>query len=247
MTQDASFIPPHVTPPDPPEAKAAALWFSIVMSLILIVFAVFICVEFFADMIGHPLDFAPQPPPLESALIPDQNRTSEVKKTFELISPKHQTQMSGPKVAAIYTHRSPDLPAVPPSLLLNGKPHSWEIQYGNNTWFAQLELEAGNHHLQVDEAEADFFVSMPHSLLQSLEPWAGIRPHPETKKTDRCNGCHEVFEEPTHPLIARSGRAIGAWKGIGSCFSCHEEEDHETRHIVVLPVSDQCLRCHTIH
>jgi len=61
MSQHTSFIPPNVTPPDPPEAKVVALVFSIFMSVILLAFIGFICVDFLADIAEYPLTHdAPQ-------------------------------------------------------------------------------------------------------------------------------------------------------------------------------------------
>jgi hypothetical protein len=50
MSPDTSFIPPDVTPPDPPEAKAVALAFSIFMFAVMLAFTGFVCVEFLAEM-----------------------------------------------------------------------------------------------------------------------------------------------------------------------------------------------------
>jgi len=55
MSQHTSFIPPNVTPPEPPEAKVIALIFSVVMSVVLIVFIGYICIDFLADITEYPL------------------------------------------------------------------------------------------------------------------------------------------------------------------------------------------------
>jgi hypothetical protein len=124
------------------------------------------------------------------------------------------------------------------------------MQYGDNTWFARLQLPAGLHHLQAGEAEAEFFVVAPNSTQFSPELWLWNAPHLGTNMVDRCADCHEMPERPLGLLAIGRDRTIGAWGGASSCFSCHDEERHETIHRAVLPMTDRnprCIRCHTIH
>ena len=55
MSPHTSFIPPNVSPPEPPEGKAIALFFSVFMSIMFLVLVGFVCVEFLADTIEFPL------------------------------------------------------------------------------------------------------------------------------------------------------------------------------------------------
>jgi hypothetical protein len=57
-----------------------------------------------------------------------------------------------------------------------------------------------------------------------------------------------MIEQPTDPAASGRNKAIGAWKGIASCFDCHEAAKHEMRHTVIQPIAtDKCLRCHAMH
>jgi hypothetical protein len=237
MTHGSSFIPPNVTPPDPQAAKVVALIFSMFMAILMIVFIGFVCVDFVTEMADLPWKFRdPQPSLQDVPLFADEETIEESNHPFELITPKHRTQMQGPDIVVIYTQRDPDDPAPLPKLLIDNAPLLWEEQFGNNTWFARLHLQAGLHRVRVEESESEFFVETWDSPMQSPEEWAWNRPHPNTDKTNRCTDCHE-----------RSHQAIGAWKGIGSCFGCHDEEEHAARHADIPSSSNRCLRCHTIH
>jgi hypothetical protein len=246
MTENASFIPPNITPPDPPEAKVVALVFSIFMLVILIAFIGVVSIEFLADMAGYPLIVGTQQPLQDAFLLEEKESTEEPKNLRELMTPRHQTQMRGPEIVVIYTRRLPDESAVSPELLIDGTRHPWEEQYGGNTWFARLQLPAGLYHLQVEESEAEFFVETLDSSLRSLDSWVRHRPHPDADKVDRCSDCHEMVAQPTAPFSSRN-KAIGAWKGVASCFDCHDAEKHNIIHAIVQPMADQCLRCHVMH
>ena len=240
-----SFVPPHITPPDPPIAKAVLLGFSIFMSLIMVVFIGFICIDFLAEMTGHPF-FGTQSSPQDLEFLPDQDSIAESKLPFELITPKHQTQMWGTDIVVIYTRRLPDSSTMPPDLMIDDVRYPWEKQYGNNTWFARLSLPVGLRHVRVEEAEAEFFIETADSSVRSQEPWLWNHPHPGTKEMDQCHVCHVILDVPTDPLALGRAQGIGVWKGITSCFDCHDIEEYEYRHAAVQPAK-QCLRCHTVH
>ena len=53
MSPHASFIPPEVTPPDPPEAKVVAFAFSAFMSVVLILFIGYVSIDFLTDIFWH--------------------------------------------------------------------------------------------------------------------------------------------------------------------------------------------------
>jgi hypothetical protein len=246
--KNASFIPPDVTPPDPPEARTVARVFSVFMSVILLAFIGFVSVEFLADMAGHPLKFGIRQPPPDVLPSLEPGIGEESKILCELITPKHQTLMMGSEIAVIYTRRLPDRPAMPPDLVVDDARHSWETQYGDNTWFARLLLQAGPHRVHVEEAEADFFVETLESPVRSAEPWVWNLPHPDTNKIDQCHDCHEMIDQPTDPSVMDRRSAIGAWKGMGSCFACHPIERHDIFHAAIYPMPlNQCLRCHAMH
>ena len=246
MSQNASFIPPNVTPPDPPEAKAVALVFSIFMSVIMISVVGLVCIDFIAEMAGFPLFSKIQPTPQDISPFAEEETMETIKSPFELITPKHETLMIGPEIVVIYTRRLPDGFPDPPELLLDNTPHPWEEQFGNNTWFARLQLQVGQHHVQVEESEAGFFVENPDSSLRAPLRWTWNRPHPDTDKTDRCSDCHERGES-ADPLTMNSNQAIGNWKGSASCFACHDKEEHAILHAIIQPAMQKCLRCHTVH
>jgi len=248
MSHHASFIPPNVEPPEPPEAKMVALVFSIFMSVVLVALIGFVGVEFVADMIGHPLNFEARQPLLDP-LLPTDETLIVFKSPVELITPRHQTRTRSPEGVVIYTVRSTDSLVVPPDLVVDNVHHPWEMQYGDNTWFARIMLEPGEHRVQVAESEVDFFVVPPGSTLWSPEQWAWNFPHPGTNKVDRCDDCHEMYGTPTKFPAANHGHTIGPWKGILSCFAsaCHSEEDHESIHRIIQPKTNWCLRCHVMH
>ena len=234
MPQDTSFIPPHITPPDPPEAKAVAVVLSIFMTLGMIVFIGVITFNFLAEMAEqHRAVQIPEDIP------PERVPGGEFKHHFELITPNHQTQMFGPDIVVIYKRRLPNSSAEPPHLLMDTVKHPWEKQFGNDIWFARLKLSAGLHRAQVEEAEADFFVATSDSSLRCTEPWAWNNPHPGTDDTALCYACHV-------PLVQGRNETVGVWRGIVSCYECHDEGEQNIRHAAVQP-ADQCLRCHGIH
>ena len=156
--------------------------------------------------------------------------------------------MLGTEVVVIYTRRAPNQSAMPPNLVVDDGRHPWEAQYGDNTWFARLPLLPGPHRVQVEESEADFFIETLTSTERSIEQWTWHRPHPDTNKIDKCHDCHVIVGQPSDPLAMGRRPAIGAWKGIASCFECHEAMQHNIRHAVIQPMpTDQCLRCHAMH
>ena len=252
MSSNSSPVPPDIMPP---VAKVLALIFSTFMTLTLLAFIGFIVVEFTADMAGHPLWTKAPDSMEEDWFSTEQDTEEESKSPFELIAPKHQTQMLGPEVVVIYTVRTSS--AVSPDLRVNDIQYSWDMQYGSNTWFARLQLPEGLHNLRAGEAEAELFVTVPdstHYLQDHLpELWQRHHPHPDTNKIDRCAGCHEISGisgSLTDLLATPRSRTVGAWKGVASCFACHEEEEHKTVHRFVLPMTDRthrCVRCHSIH
>ena len=239
MSQNTSPTPPDVTPL-PPVMKAMALTFSVFMTLALLAFIGFITVEFVADLTGHPLFFArPGPVEKESSLI-ETNTEVVPKSPFELITPKHQTQIGGPEVVVIYTVREGSTTL--PELRINDVQHRWQMQFGGNTWFSKIHLPEGLHHLQVGEAEAEFFVSTPDATEHLAVPWLRHIPHPDTDQIDRCVDCHE--------MPPSQDRVLGAWRGTSSCFVCHDENVHSISHRFVQPMVEQplrCVRCHTSH
>ncbi|MCL2711549.1 MAG: hypothetical protein FWE95_11785 [Planctomycetaceae bacterium] len=247
MSQNSSHQS-DMMPPLSPVAKGLVLAFSVFMTLVLVAFIGFLAVEFVAEMTGHPIRFFASDPMEGDGLPTAHDLGSELKDPFELITPGHQTQIRGPEVVVIYTERIKG--TATPDLRINGIQHSWEKQYGNNTWFARLWLPTGLHQLRAGEAEADFFVVAPGSTQFSPEPWLVIRPHLETNETDRCVQCHEMSEAPFFTPSPSRDVAIGAWRGATGCFVCHDEDEHAIAHRSVAPLIDRslrCVRCHAIH
>lgn len=218
------------------------------LSVVLLLFIGFMGFEFLADMLGHPLQFSTPPPPHDVSLLTKRDTLTLLKSPSELITPKHHTQMRGPEVVVIYTHRVPeDCPAIPPDLLVDNRSHPWNVQFGDNTWFARLQLPEGLHHVQVEKAEAEFCVKTTDSPLQLPGEWAWNRPHPDTDKIDRCYDCHELRVQPFEHFTRNRITAIGAWKGSESCFDCHDREEHTLRHAALQATTNQCFRCHSQH
>jgi len=251
MTTDASFLPPHIVPPDPPEAKIVALVFSVVMSALMILFAGFVGIEFFFDMLGRPLYFAAQQPILDVPMLTEPSTADESKSPAELITPKNMTQRRGADVVVLYTIRSPELLSsqVPPDFTINNVRYPWDVQYGSNTWFARVHLPDGRHHLCVADTEIEFYTTQEEEdkTLINEALYRRHRFHPDTDKPNRCSDCHEMSRQFFEPSVTGRGSSIGAWKGIASCFDCHEEEKHDSIHAALLPISNQCLRCHSTH
>jgi len=242
MSPSTSLGYPDTPPTPPPIVQAILLVLSVLITSALIAFIGFIAFEFGTEMTGHPLYFEGRTP-LDGELLPGkQDMERELKEAFELISPRHQTQIQGPEVVVIYTERT--MPTVLPELRVNGTQYPWEVQFGNHTWFARLHLPEGMQHVRVGEAEADIFVVMPNSAQRSPEIWSWNIPHQGTNDVARCGDCHEVSPMPNQE------RTIGIWKGALSCFACHDEEQHAIVHRVVLSITDRsprCVRCHAIH
>lgn len=248
MPKQTSFIPPHVTPPDPLVVRILALSLSLFLSFVLALFIGFMCIEFLLDMLGKPLNWGAQVPPYNVELSTEPDTHNLLESPIELITPKHHTKMLGPEVAVIYTQRLPENShEMPPVLLIDDNPHPWEIQFGNNTWFARLQLQPGLHYVQVEGTEAEFTVATADSLSQLSGEWTWNRPHPDTDKADRCYDCHEINVQQTDRLTMNRTFALGAWKGAKSCFACHEREEHTVRHATLISTSNQCFRCHSIH
>ena len=239
---------PDSPPPLPPIVKGIVLVLSVFMTLVLIAFIGFITFDFVADIAGFPLRFADPNPTHWGVVSTEQDIGRELKGPFELITPNDQTQMPGPEIVVIYTVRTSLGTA--PDLLIKGVPHPWEMQFGDNTWFARLQLSPGKYHIQAGEAQADFFVVAPDTASDTLDPWMWHRPHLETNDVTRCDQCHAMSEALVATSMPDRDRAIGSWKGIASCFACHDEKDHAVVHRFILPRTEQnlrCARCHTIH
>ena len=248
MFEHASFVPPHVTPPDPFAVKVVALVFSMFLSVVLMLFIGFMGIEFLADMLGQPLTLGTQVPSHDIYPLTEQDSITLLESPYELITPKHHTQMLGPEVVVIYTHRvQEDWHAMPPDLLVDGTAHPWEIQFSDKTWFTRLQLQAGLHHVQVGKTEAEFFVETVDSSLRSPEEWAWNRPHPDTNKIDRCYDCHEISVQSMDPLATSHDLTLGVWKGAESCFACHEREEHALRHAALKSTANRCFWCHSMH
>ena len=250
MSPNSSFIPPE--PPFPPIAKAAMLVFSILMTLALTMFVGFILVEWTMDLTGHRSWIGVPAPMEEEPFSWESETTEELKSPFALIAPRDQTQIQGPEIAVIYTVRT--MLTSLPDLLINDSPYPWDVQYGENTWFARIHLPEGLYRLRAGEAVADFFVVAPetaHNLPEHLPDfWKQHHPHPDTNVVHRCGDCHEMLGQPTDRFVVPRGGTINAWKGASSCFACHEMEEHEKVHRFVLPTTaqnSQCIRCHAIH
>jgi hypothetical protein len=245
MSPNASFILPNVPPPDMPWVRVVALAFSFLMSGVMLLFIGFICLDFLAEIVGSPpvnvkIEQSPHYFPVQK--VP---KIVEESNPLKLISPKHQTQLLGPEVVVIYRYRSQDCPATPPDLAVDGIQYTWEMQYGEDTWFARLKLESGFHRLKAAESVADFFLATPDNLLLPLpEDWKWYHLHPAVDKTDRCSDCHEMTGFPGNPALSRT---IGAWKGATSCFDCHDQSIHEYTHREYQPVNQRCVRCHLMH
>ena len=249
MSQNTSFVPPDFIPPLPPVVKVIMLAFSALMTLALIALIGFIIVEFTADMAGHPLGFIRLDQMREESLFAEQDEEG-LKSPFELITPKHQTQMFGPEIVVIYTVRS--MPTATPDLRVNDVPYPWEVQYGDNTWFARLQLPEGSHYLRAGEAEAEFVVVSADSTDSThlLSEFWYHDPHPGTNEINRCADCHEMSDQMTNLAEIPRGGTIGIWKGVSSCYVCHDEEKHTITHRSILPMTGQqprCVRCHAIH
>ena len=248
MSQNIFLNSSDVPPPQlPPVAKGIVFVFTILITLALLAFIGFIAVEFTAEIVGHPLNFG-RSVPMEGALPTEQERERALKGPFELMTPKDQSQIWGPEVVVIYTVRK--TPTVVPDLWINDVQYPWEVQYGENTWFARLQLPAGRYHLQAGEAVADFVVETPNSVQRAPGHWLLNIPHIGANEVDKCNKCHEMTESSISLSMPGQDRAIDTWKGALGCFACHDAEKHATDHRFVLPSTDRdlrCIRCHTIH
>ena len=146
-----------------------ALIFSMFMLLVMVAAVGFLCVDFFAELSGHPW----VPGTADVHALSGQESAEDSASPFELITPRHQTRVRGPEIAVIYT-----CPVTPPNPVIDDIPYPchWNL-FGDMTWSARIELEAGLHRIQIEECVADFFVETPGSSLRSPEQWEWNRPY----------------------------------------------------------------------
>ncbi|MDR1140711.1 MAG: cytochrome c3 family protein, partial [Planctomycetaceae bacterium] len=132
-------------------------------------------------------------------------------------------------------------------LKVDNIPILWDVQFGKNTWLAQLRLEPGVHNVQTSVFEFTFFVKEEGSELQPPEHWKPFIMHKDINNPNRCQECHYLIDRSDD--IVRKGHAltIGQWKGNNSCLVCHQNELFTKKHQSIAAPETDCQSCHRVH
>lgn len=252
----ASIIPPSNPIPDPPEPKVLAMIAAIIASIAILLFIGFVVFEFFMDLFGTPLDFAEPPPPGLIDPFPENKHlpldADEILSRYTLLSPLDRCTILGDRTVVLCTWNPPpggkiSEPPLELILYVDDFPVPWTMQFGNNTWIANLELEPGRHRISASSAlEADFYVQYP-GHIETPKGWTVMHAHPDVDDPARCDDCHERIQKPDDLVHRGRGISLGAWKGVSSCRTCHADADLESIHQHPVEPLRDCRRCHTIH
>ncbi|MDR3233619.1 MAG: hypothetical protein LBT46_08165 [Planctomycetaceae bacterium] len=260
MVNYTSIIPPNNNMPEPDCPQWISRLFALVLSVIFGGFVLFVCIEFLMDMLGSPFSFAPKAPPKQPAdaskeiMMPFDDSV----KNFKLITPKDKTRTASPETV-ILVHWKPENPAVPNPLYrfdlwVDECFIPWDMQYGQDTWFAKVPFTAGKHHIRTPAFESEFFVETPDAPGKQQGPpdWTFFRLHPCTDEADQCGKCHLIEAKQQDVQTKHRSLTVGRWKGTDSCFDCHKRNAVEQTHKIHLPSTNappaqRCTECHTVH
>jgi hypothetical protein len=253
MSEFASVIPPNQSPPDPEIPRWLARLFAGLMCVLFSGLIFFIVIEFMCDMLGHRLDFSPTPPPKQNAAETNDTASINFSEQFELISPKDKTRTIGEDAVILVHWTEKDSrkmnPFSPFELWLDGYFVPWDMQYGKNTWFVNMPVVPGEHHLRTQAFESVFFVEESDDPAKQKGPadWKFFRRHPDTDKPDKCGTCHIIATGRQDVKTSRRSLTVGDWKGTDSCFDCHKRQEVNAIHEKHNQPADRCTDCHTIH
>ncbi len=127
------------------------------------------------------------------------------------------------------------------ALKVNGETRDWG-PFAPPAYAARLELEPGEHHLTLGDAEARFFVK--GDGVEAPEEWPVFKTHPirEGAWFD-CSQCHTVREGGEDGLKTISPPHIYD----DACAECHSRNDFVINHAHTLDPLLDCARCHALH
>lgn len=257
-----SFISPNSPIPDPPQftwiVRAIVATFLIIIGCIIL----FIGVEFFFDLSGHPLEFGDQPtelelPPPIKPLDPEKEIENILRQSV-LLSPGNKVSIKGNQVTYLCTWndrlgRQIKEPPFPLKLFINEDYVPWTMRYGDNTWLATVELKAGLYQLRTLVHEVEIYVEdgmnkeTRESGKKRAKEWKLFKLHERIEQVDKCVDCHFLQESELNTGRKGFSPKIGEWKGSQSCLSCHEETGFQKNHKHDLETFQDCRQCHSVH
>lgn len=230
--------------------------FAIICSVVIVLFIGFIVFEFSMDMLGKPLDFGEEPPPEVLDPFPEEKRVyvdaDEILSQFALLSPLDRCTIQDGRTTVLCTWTPPsdgkmNEPPLELILYVDDFPVPWTMQFGNNTWLANLKLKPGRHRINASSTvEAEFYVQYPDHT-ETPKGWTVMHVHPDVDDPERCGECHERIRKPDDLVHRGRGISLGAWKGASSCLVCHPDSEFEATHQHPLEPLRDCRRCHTVH
>lgn len=262
----ASIIPPGLPIPDPPEPKILALVLTVLGATILVLLIVFIAVESVLDMTGTPLHRQETLPPSEEIVV-EPSRVGEqaargaldAASEFTLLSPLPQSCIRSSRISVLCTwnpdggdstfHRRSEEPPFPLTLWVNDFYVPWDVQFGQNTWLANLKLPPGIHRLRTLAFEIDFYVddSTDSAQLVDCRRRGILKSHENVDNHGLCSQCHSRIERPDDMIRRGKEATIGPWLGASSCLNCHSVKNLEQQHAHPLGPLEDCRRCHAVH
>lgn len=262
------MIPPQLPIPDPPQWAWIVWIFGVIFCVVMLCVIGFVVFEYTMDNLGTPLEFGEVPPeemaPLRVAKEPVQD-LENILTQYVLLSPADRSRIKGGKLEFLcsWSCRRGKQIAHPPfalKLMIDELYVPWEIRYGDNTWFARIDLEPGRHKLRTVVQEIEIFVEpedsrhakpIKNTILGAddyeTKRWNYFISHEGLGDPTRCMDCHDWEETPGS--FPRPGRehTIGKWRGWKSCMVCHSIGDFEKQHSHSLKTFEDCSRCHAVH
>jgi hypothetical protein len=260
VTPFTSFITENTPVPDPPHLKFIGMVMSAVLMIICLLIILFVVFEFSMDMLGTPIQLTDQ-----FAVTFDQDRQSEpqnlpkkpkemsfeeILSRFSILSPLPDSSVPSGEVTVLCTwdlsgNTVRNIPFSNMLLKVDNIPVLWDIQFGKNTWLAQLNLEPGVHRIQTTCLDAAFFVE--GSGLQPPEHWHSLTMHKDIGNPNRCQECHYLIDRSDDIVRKGHGLTIGQWKGNESCLVCHQNESFTQKHRSIAAPETSCQSCHSVH
>ncbi|MDR0870702.1 MAG: hypothetical protein LBN39_07915 [Planctomycetaceae bacterium] len=247
MSNYTSFTSSNTPISDPPEMKYIGMFLSGAVCILLLALTGFIVFEFLMDTAGYPL-YPPPKTPVQSAseqeqFVNEPLTAEQIAEHTKMLSPLPDSIVSMPKTPILCTWTGKHLfPLLSMDLSVDGIPVQWEMQFGSNTWVANVELPDGEHILRTPVSEMTFFTGT--SADSKRKP---MKMHPDSTNVQRCGDCHHLIDRSNDLVRKGHGLTIGAWKGNESCTECHHQREFWDKHLSVAHPEENCGKCHIIH
>ena len=224
------------------------------LSLALVGFIVFLCIEFVLEQVGQPIRQEPPPVTVSNFFNEEQPPSrkriftiEEIQSQFRIVTPPNFAQIEGNWITVLcrWTPPGPEYeePPVQPPLFADELMIPWTMQFGSGTWFARIAAESGEHRLQILDQDITVYV---HD--QGTSPRGKLVLHEGTDDPTRCGECHTVIESKNVIVHKSRSLAIGPLLPSEACFVCHDTEAVQRQHskLVEMP-GDNCAACHQLH